>query len=123
MKLLLSLFLLAGVSSAADLTGKWTGTLELKGDAGELISVPVTADLQHNGRELRGTLSSGSRQGSIQNAKFEGDRIVFEVADPESDAPAKFNVTAKDDSIKGDVVRQSSGGEVHSCKLALTRAK
>ena len=124
MTLLLSLFLLlAGLSSAADLTGKWTGTLELKDDAGELISVPVTAELQHNGQELRGILRSGSREGSIRNAKFEGDRIVFEVTDPESDSPARFNVTAKDDSIKGDVVRQSSDGEAHSCKLTLNRPK
>ena len=122
MKLLLGMLLLAGVSSAVDLTGKWTGTLEFKGDAGELISAPVIAELQHNGKNLHGTLRSGDRQGNIQNARFKGDRIFFEVADPESDIPAKFNLTAKAGAIEGDVVRQSSNAEVHSCKIALSRA-
>jgi hypothetical protein len=123
MKLLLTLVLLAGLASAGDLTGKWTGTLEFKDDAGELVSVPVTAELRHESQELRGILRSGSREGSIRNAKFEGDRIVFEVTDPESDTPARFSVTAKADSIRGDVVRRSSDGEMHSSKIALSRTK
>ena len=123
MKLILTLILLTGLASAADLTGNWAGTLEFKDDAGELVSVPVTAELRHQGQELRGILRSGSREGNIRNAKFEGDQVVFEVTDPESDTPARFNVTAKTDSIKGDVMRRSSDGEVHSCKIALSRAK
>jgi hypothetical protein len=69
---LMGLMLVAAFASAADVDGKWTGTLSVTGQ-----EVPVTYVFKADGATLTGTLSQGGPTIPIKNGKIDGNKISF----------------------------------------------
>ncbi len=97
----LCLLLLAALSlGAADVAGKWTGTVEIP--AG---TFQVTLTLEQKGDEISGTIATQNNGYPIQKGKISGGKLTFEVP---ADQIYIVECTVEKDSLAGDV--KSSGG-------------
>jgi hypothetical protein len=110
---------------AADLTGKWSGTIQVKKD-GDAKTEPALVILKQEGAVLTG--SGGPHEGeqhAMRNGKVEGNKITFEIALGEGgDRVMRFNLTAAGDQIDGDVTAPNKGnGEPETARLSLKRVK
>ena len=115
---LLSLLLMAAWSlSGADLTGKWSGTLDLKQD-GEAQTIPVVMIVKQDGKTLTGTAGPEEDQHSIQKGTVEGDVVTMEVDSGEAIYYLELKVDG--DDLSG-AVKQGADGE--KMKLSLKRVK
>ncbi len=115
---LLAMFLVFG-AAAADVSGKWSGTL--KQDNGDDSQAFVI--LKQNGSVITG--SGGPDEGEqwpLQNGKIVGDKISFEVKSPDN-VVYKCDLTFAGDSLHGDVVATGPDGQVMKGKLEFTRVK
>ena len=104
---LLPLFIFAVTLNAAEVTGKWEGTGELKFANGETRETRVYLDLHQDGQEVTGTAGPGpDRVLSISKGKLDGGKLMFEVvAPPESsgDGLVIFDFTVSGDKMEGTV--------------------
>jgi len=109
------MLLLCFASSAADLTGKWIGTV--KGIEAEEKSAFL--NLKQDGNELTGTAGPNEgQQWPILNGKIDGDKITFQI---NADGPlVKFDLSLVDSHIKG-VATFEMEGERKQVTLDLTR--
>jgi len=73
----LTLVLAASSARAADIDGKWTGSLE-----GPMGAVPIGFDFKADGATLTGSLigPDGTTEVPIKNGKIDGDKISFVVS-------------------------------------------
>ena len=118
--ILLSLLLLlaaAFVLSATDLTGKWSGTLDLKQD-GEAQTIVVNMVVKQDGDKITGTAGAEDEQHPIQNGKVDGNKVTMEVDNGEALFYLELEVDG--DQITGNV-KQGADGE--KMKIALKRVK
>ena len=116
--ILLSLLLVAaGTLSAHDLTGKWTGTFDLKDD-GEVQTIPVVMVVKQDGNKLTGTAGTEEDQHAIQKGVVDGDAVTMEVDTGEAIYYLELKVDG--DQIAGSV-KQGADGE--KTKIALKRVK
>ena len=93
MKLLLSIFttlVCAAVMFAADVTGKWTGTVETPNGTRD-----VTMNLKADGSNLTGTVSGRNGDTEIKDGKINGDDISFTVIRNFNGNEIKQNYTGK----------------------------
>jgi len=114
------------VMYGADITGKWTGTVEV-GDptSGDKISTPVKAEFNQKGADVSGKIgrAEDSEGEAISAGKLDGKNLAFEVKPPESTSPMKFKlVLVADDRIEGGMEGAVDVGKV-SGKVVLTRVK
>jgi hypothetical protein len=116
--ILLSLLLAAAWSlSGADLSGKWSGTVDLKED-GETRTIPVIMVLKHEGNKLTGTAGPEEEQHPIQNGNVDGDNVTMEVDSGEAIYYLELKVDG--DAISGKV-KQGADGE--KMNISMKRAK
>ncbi|BDC52823.1 hypothetical protein F183_A51380 [Bryobacterales bacterium F-183] len=109
----------AATMLAGDLTGVWVGTLTHNTPEGPRPS-PAYAILKQNGTELTGSGGpTEDEQYTIRKAVMSGDKLTFEVDN--DNGPLKFTVTAKGDTIEGDLVQERSDGSTRTAKVALKR--
>ncbi len=117
--LLVSVLLTAG----ATISGKWGGNADVKLPSGESRSYPLELQVTQKGAEVSGTIGTGEGDGmEIQNGKFEGSRLSFEVTPPEAGSSVKFELDLNGDRLDGQLRGEADGGAVTG-KIALTRAK
>jgi hypothetical protein len=119
MKLLLTSLLLTLSISAANLSGKWTGTFidTSEGNKSETAMVILTQD----GNTLTGT--AGPNEGEqmpIVNGKVDGNNVTFDVKAGEM--TVHFTLQLVDKHLKGSA-KAEANGESHSATLDLTRAE
>jgi hypothetical protein len=111
--LLASVFTLA----AADVSGKWTGTLTPDSGA----EGPALLILEHKGESLTGTAGPDEGQRfDILNGKVSGDKITFETDSGKS--VMKFELTLKGEEMAGQVSREREG-QKQTAKLNVKRTK
>ena len=106
--LMLSLLLLLGAwtASAADLTGKWTGTIEVK-ENGESRTVPVLLILKQEGAKLTGSGgSSEDDQHPISKGSVEGDKVTIEAQADDDTFYLELKIDG--DKMTGDVRKGDS---------------
>jgi len=103
--------------SATDLTGKWSGTVDLKQD-GEVQTIPVIMVVKQDGDKITGTAGPEDEQHPIQNGKVDGNKLTMEVDSGEALYYLELDVDG--DKITGKV-KQGADGE--AMKIALTRVK
>jgi hypothetical protein len=116
--ILVSLLLLAAWTlSASDLTGKWSGTVDMKQD-GEAQTIPVIMIVKQDGNKLTGTAGPEEDQHAIQKGLVDGDTITMEVDSGEDIFYLELKVDG--DQITG-AVKQGTDGE--KMKIALKRVK
>lgn len=79
-KLLACLFLLALTLSAADVTGKWSGSFETADASGQTRTSPALFTLKQTGSQITGTVGPNEgEQTAISKGTIEGDKIALEV--------------------------------------------
>jgi len=121
---LLTILVVSALSlCAADLTGKWAGTVEVKHD-GESKTEPALVILKQTGMALTGSGGPNeSEQHEMRNGKVDGNKVTFEIALNE-ERVMYFNLTATDDQIEGEVRAKAKSGEGNdTARLSLKRAK
>jgi hypothetical protein len=120
--LLLALLFSAMTLSAADVTGKWAGSFEVKNDDGEKQNQPAYLVLKQEGDKLTGTGGPAEdRQEAIISGKVDGNKLIF-VAEREG-RPMNFNLQVDGDSMKGEVTRDNPEGEKRTAQVSLKRVK
>jgi hypothetical protein len=109
--------------SAAEVSGKWTGSIQVKTSSGEMMTVPLMAELHQKGQKLVGTVGRyATEKQAVQNGKVEGTKVSFEVTSADSGIPFKFALTLNDTHLDGEMKGQLEDGPI-SGKVALTRGE
>jgi len=109
----------AAIAMAADVTGKWAGTLT-PGEGGD--SQPACLVLTQNGTAITGTGGPDeNQQFPIQTGKIDGDKIVLEIA-PHEGALYLMDLVLDGDHIKGDITAKRAD-ETMNAKLDVARVK
>ena len=103
--------------SAADLTGKWSGTVDLKQD-GEAQTIPVIMVVKQEGNKLTGTAGPEEDQHEIQNGLVDGDKVTMQVDG--GDDTFYLELTVAGDEMTGAVKRGQDGEKM---KISLKRVK
>lgn len=79
-RVVLSLLLFGASCLGADLTGKWTGSIDVKQE-GETRVIPVLLILRQEGNQLTGTGGGGADdQYPVQKGVVDGDSVILDVA-------------------------------------------
>jgi hypothetical protein len=110
----------------ADLTGKWTGTVDVQDPGnGDKISTRVKAELTQKADTVTGKIGRAQDEQleSIRDGKLTGKTLTFDVMPEEATSPMKFTLTVvSDDRIEGDLNGALDIGKI-SGKVVLTRSK
>ena len=109
--------------AAADISGKWSGSIEVADTAGgDSITTPVRAEFEQKADLVSGSIGrkEDARAESIRNGKIEGTRIVFEVSSPETLSSMKFSLTLSGDHLEGEMKGMVDSGEIVG-KVRLTK--
>jgi hypothetical protein len=116
------LLMLASLAfAAADVSGKWTGTMDVKMPDGSVNSTPVTAELKQTGATVTGTAGvAGQDQFALEKGTLAGNQLTFEVHAPDGVYAIKATVVSET-QIKGDISFTVNGGVQGTATLALTR--
>lgn len=110
---------LALVMSGADISGKWSGTIDVE-DAGS--STDVQVELVQKADTVSGKIgrTGGGDEGEIRNGKVVGEKISFEVVSGQTSSPFKFTLTLVNDHLEGEMKGSMDQGEIVG-KVKLSR--
>lgn len=126
MRRLFLLPLLTFVLCAADVTGKWTGSVDVADPGnGDKISTPVKAELQQSAGAVTGRIgrAQDTQLETIRDGKLEGNTLTFNVLPEEATKPMIFTLRlVTDDRIEGDMSGEIDVGKIRG-KVVLTRAR
>ena len=109
---ILFLMMFTFVSSAADLTGDWSGTIK-PGPRGPVANISLK--LKQHGENISGSMTIEGRQSAIENGQVRGDELTFEVGK----RPIFLKVT-EEDRLNGELKSDKGGLPL---KLEFTRPK
>jgi len=120
----LTLLLFAALAlTAADINGKWTGSIDVKMPDGEMVNFPLHFEPAQNGDEVTGTIGREPEEKlPIQNGKMAGSKLTFEVTPPEGGYPVKFELTVDGAKMEGTLKGDTDSGPV-SGTATLTKAE
>jgi hypothetical protein len=119
LRFFLSLLPLLGAFAlgAANLSGKWTGSVNVVED-GQSKSVPVVLFLKHDGTKLGGTAGEdASDQHTITKATLDGDKVSLEIDG--GDVTFYLELKVDGDQMTGDARR----GDSPRMKMSVKRVK
>jgi hypothetical protein len=107
--------------SGADLTGKWSGSIEIE-DSG--TTTPVSVQFVQKEALVSGKIgrTGGGDEENIRNGKVDGKKVSFEVTSPHTSGPMKFTLTLEDDHLEGEMKGSVDEGEIVG-KVKLAREK
>jgi TonB family protein len=108
------LLILAATLTAAEVSGKWTGTMTPQNGP----AVPVFLTLYLQGQQITGSIAFGAetRQVAIVDAQLRGDLLSFQAPDLKNHAVA-FQLTVTASSIGGEA---TSEGQTLKVNLSLS---
>jgi hypothetical protein len=116
---------LTALLSAADVSGKWTGNVEVDDPSeGSTMNVPVRAEFQQKAGVISGSVGRHEEAESepIQDAKMDGNKLTFAVTAHEANATFKFVLTLDGDKLEGEMSGNMDGqqmtGKVHLARAA-----
>ena len=117
----LSLF--AAVMIAADVSGNWRGSIEVKMPDGEIVNYSLHMEAVQKGGEVTGTIGREAEEKlAIDRGKMEGNTLSFEVTPPEGSFPVKFELMLEGSKLEGTFKGDTGDGPV-SGKMTLNRAE
>ena len=126
MRALTLLLTLAATMCAADLSGNWTGTVDVADPAnGDKISTPVKAQLKQSAAAVTGKIgrTQDTQLENIRDGKLDGKTLTFNVLPEEATKPMVFTLTlVSDDRLEGKMLGEIDVGKIEG-KVVLTRAK
>ncbi len=111
----LFVFALLGASTAVNLTGAWTGTIDVKDtDSGSVISTPVRLTIDQNNDIISGKIGRDGESDvtPIQHARLEGNKLSFEAVNADVNGPVKFVLILQDDHLEGEMKASVDTGEI-----------
>ena len=111
------------VLGAADVSGKWSGSIEVADNAGGSgVTTPVRAEFEQKANLVSGRIGrrEDERAEAIRNGKAEGAKISFEVTSVETTSSMKFNLVLDGDHLVGEMKGTVDSGEITG-KVRLTR--
>jgi hypothetical protein len=115
---------LAFAAYAADLSGAWTGTVDVADPAnGDKISTAVKAELKQSASAVAGKIGrvQDAQMENIRDGKVDGKTVTFNVLPEEATKPLKFTLTLMtDDRMEGEMVGEIDVGKIQG-KVVLTR--
>jgi hypothetical protein len=114
---LVSLLVFSALSlSAADVTGKWRGTITTEMAAQTTGGdIPAYMELQQDEHKVTGNAGGSEKMlFKIREGSMEGDRLTV-VAFPKEDSELRFILKVKGDVLEGDV--QENGRTIGVAKL------
>jgi hypothetical protein len=125
MRTLLCAALLAALGSsaatAADVTGKWSGSFAATNSDGETRDQTAVLVLKQTGMEITGTLGPNEdEQHTISKGSIDGDKITLEVV--EGELKIELHLVLTGERIVGDVAASGEGRSMKG-KLDVKRAK
>ncbi|HUJ23674.1 MAG TPA: hypothetical protein VLX58_19205 [Bryobacteraceae bacterium] len=107
--------------SGADISGKWSGTIDIE-DAGSTTSVQVELVQKSDAVSGKIAQTGSGEDGEIRNGKVEGTKVSWEVISSHSSSPFKFTLTLIEGRLEGDMKGSTDDGEIVG-KVKLTRDK
>jgi len=115
------LALTAPAFAAADVSGKWSGSMDMKSPDGNANSTPVYAELKQDGTAITGTAgATGHEALPLEKGTIAGDQITFEVRIPDGGAYS-VRLTIAGSQMKGEVTFTGPGGGKQTAGITLTR--
>jgi len=121
--LLLTLVILLAplAARAADVSGKWSGSMDMKGPDGQPQSMAVTAEFKQDGKAVTGTAGrEGDDQLTVQKGTIDGDALTFEVEAPDGVYSVSLKVVG-DHQLKGEVNFSDQSGNKQTASLTLNK--
>jgi hypothetical protein len=120
---ILPITLLVLTASAANLSGKWTGVIEVN-DSGGKIETPVELYLEQKAGTLSGKIgrSNNPETVEIRNAKVDGDKLTFDSSSTEASASMTFSLTIHGERMQGEMRGVAQGNEIVA-KVTFSRVK
>ena len=120
---ILPITLLVLTASAANLSGKWTGVIEVN-DSGGKIETPVELYLEQKAGTLSGKIGRTNNPESVEirNAKVEGDKLTFDSSSIEASASMTFTLTIQGERMQGEMRGVAQGNEIVA-KVTFSRVK
>jgi hypothetical protein len=120
-KAFLLLPFLAFALSASDVSGKWSGTIDIE-DAGSTI--PIQVELVQKSDVVSGKVGrqGTADEGSIRNGRVDGTKVSFEVVSTETSGVFKWTLTLVNDQMEGEMKGSTDDGEIVG-KVKLSREK
>ena len=116
--LLLSALLSAAALGSPNVTGKWSGTLQMEG-AND--SQPVYLILKQDGNQLTGSAGPNeTEQHPFEGGKMEGNKATFDVSPGNGPGSMHFDLEVEADQITGRVSRSGEGLN-EAAKISLKR--
>jgi hypothetical protein len=111
----------AWVSTAQDVTGKWSGSFKtIRPDWITDDDTTIFLNLKQSGAELGGTAGPTAEKQWPLKGKIEGGKLTFDV---QTDAPLiKFSLTLVDGHLLGDAVAEHEGRRL-AAKIDAVRVK
>ena len=111
---------------AADLSGKWTGNVEIKAPGGEMVNQPFWTELRQNGEEVSGTVGAGDVDESvpIENVDLDGKKLVFQATGSRDGRVYKVTLNVIDeDRLEGTLDFALEDGTSLTGKISLKRER
>ena len=122
-KLLGTIALFAGISWAADVTGTWSGPMQMTRN-GETRDDSAHLVLSQTGKEIKGTVGpTVEKQMPIIKGSIEGADVTLEAAPPEGGGKITIRLKLDADKLTGDLKAEGGEGEPFTGTMTLTRAK
>lgn len=117
--ILFSVLFSAAALCAINVTGKWSGTLQMEGQGD---SKPAYLVLKQDGNKLSGSAGpSESEQHSFEGGKVEGNKLTFDVPlGGQGEGFMHFDLQVQGDQMTGHVKRGGEGKN-EAAKISLKR--
>ncbi|MGE5567411.1 MAG: hypothetical protein ACM3S5_00090 [Rhodospirillales bacterium] len=113
-------------ATAANISGKWNGTVEIKTPDGGTDTGGAFAEFKQSGETISGEAGpSETHKGVIEGGKLVGNKLVFQLSLPSDSGPyaVKFNlVLVNANRLEGDFEGANGSGDKFGGKIVLDRA-
>ncbi len=113
----LCFLLLAGISLAASIDGKWVSERKFERD-GQSTTIVQTFNLKSDGKKLTGDVSMAfgtqePRKSEIKKGKIDGDKFSFStvMTTPNGEMITNYEGKVDGDSLKGTSLREGGQGQ------------
>jgi hypothetical protein len=121
-----SLLLLTRFALAADVSGKWNGTLEFKGENGQAQTVPAHAELTQQNNVVVGKVwKEDGQRFEIEQGRVTGNEVSFSFRAPEGEEEEVLVHSVKLSSVSSTQMRGTlefdAGGQKFAGRLTFTR--
>jgi len=97
--------------AAANLTGKWTGTMTRTADDGRTQSIALMFDLTQKGKVLTGTAGpNAERQWAIEKGgAVDAGKVTFKVQQPDNGPLRTFTLKVVEGRLQGEMLAELNG--------------